>query len=159
MNLRTLGGPLLAFASAAVMLGVIAGLAAYLISSDSLQGNDDFIIGEYGFNGSPQIETQPLADSYPFTPYFRLPEGSKEVRVTTNTPSGDWFGEFVLPKPSRASLDELRKQVETSGLSTASIRESDGGFTFNGPQVGGSIVLFQFSRDSHVLVITLTRFQ
>ena len=156
MNSRSLAGPILAFASLAIMLVVIAVLVA-LILLDDRQSNP---AGLRNTAAGPAIVSRPLASSYPFTPFFQLPEGSREVGVTTETARNPWFGQFVLPKPDPDEIANLRRQADSNGLETSDLQASvgQGGFLFVGSQIEGAVQLFRIDAENHVVVITLNRY-
>jgi hypothetical protein len=166
MNFRTLGGPLFAFASAAVMLGVIAVLAALLLRDGSTFGSkdDDFILGEYGRVGPmPEIKTKPLESEYPFSAFLNLPSGTKEAILGQERPSqqrtGDpWFGQFVLQEPTQATIAAMRDQVEVRGLKTGDVQGTTVGFSFSGTDVEGLVQLYEFPEKKNILGVILVRY-
>jgi hypothetical protein len=155
MKLGALGGPILAFTSLAIMLAVIAVLVA-LILLDDRKSNP---AGLRNTAAGPTIVSRPLASSYPFTPIFQLPEGSREVGVTTDTPGNRWFGQFVLPKPDLDEIANIRRQADSNGLLTSAIQGSGyEGFSFTGSQIEGAVQFFRIDAENHVIVITLSRY-
>jgi hypothetical protein len=156
MNSRSLVGPILAFASLAVMLAVIAVLIALILLNDRSSNPE----GVRNTAAGPTIVSGPLASSYPFTPFFQLPEGSREVGVTTETARNPWFGQFVLPKPDPDEIANLRQQADSNGLVTSDLPSNvgHGGFSFAGSQIEGAVQLYRIDAENHVVVITLNRY-
>ena len=165
MKPGALGGPLLAFASLAIMLVVIAGLVAFLISDGRIPSDDDTILGENGRIGPvPTITTRALADSYPFSTFLELLPGTSEA-VFASQQSGQqrlgdpWFGQFVLEKPTPETLADLQRQVEANGLQTTEIQGREVGFSFRSPEFQGVVQLYEFAANHHLLGVVVVRYQ
>ncbi len=156
MNLRTLAGPLLAFASLAVMLGLIAGLAVYLAWREDAR-TDDLIVGEYGFRGpAPALNPRPLANSYPFDPYFGVPPDAKEITAASSGPRDEWTGIFLITSAAGV-IEDLRRQAEAHGARTTESSGNTSGFIMVSAAIEGAVQVVEGGGRVH-LVVSLTRY-
>jgi len=146
MNPRSLAGTILAFASAAVMLSLIAGLAV-LVVSQRVSGDDDFDLGEYGFGGEPlALTSRPLASSYPFGPYFQVPASGREVFVHISPEREEWIGLFLL-ETDTGVLEDMRRQAEANGARTRSSGGSSPGFIVSSKDIEGAVQVVKAERE------------
>ena len=165
MNSRSLAGPILAFASAAAMVMVIAGLIALIVlrNGPTLGTKpDDF--GDSRSGPLAAITARALSDSYPFSPFLELPTGTREAVLAGQQSAqprlGDpWYGQFVLEKPTPETLAGLQHQVEANGLQTAEIRGKEVGFSFRSAEFQGVVQLYEYAPGDYLLGVVVIRFQ